>query len=64
MDDPLYLEDRLDDQLESFFQLMVMYTHFDDHIEEPLKMLLASDETFFLSFLYIPQKPFLIIFYV
>jgi hypothetical protein len=42
MDDPLYLNGRLDEPLEAFFQLMVIYTHLEDHIEEPLEMLLVS----------------------
>ena len=39
MDGPLYLDDRLEEPLKAFFQLMVIYTHLEDHIEEPLEML-------------------------
>jgi hypothetical protein len=39
MDGPLYLDGHLDEPLEAFFQLMVIYTHLEDHIEEPLEML-------------------------
>jgi hypothetical protein len=42
MDGPLYLDGCLDEPLEAFFQLMVIYTHLDDHIDEPLEMLLGS----------------------
>ena len=42
MDGPLYLDGRLEEPLEAFFQLMVIYTHLEDHIEEPLEMLSST----------------------
>jgi hypothetical protein len=41
MDGPLYLDDRLDEPLKAFFQLMIIYTHLENHIEEPLEKLLS-----------------------